>query len=137
MTTPFTPQKPRRKRRAKSGERHLLIQAILKLPIEARDVFLLTRMAGLPYEQIAEVLGIDRERVPAQLANGLVQISETLAVEEGSRCAALLWHSDVHIARKLRAVQVTFEYGVSRRPHVSLKSDWSCRLHGLKVRQPT
>jgi DNA-directed RNA polymerase specialized sigma24 family protein len=40
-------------------------------------------MAGLDYDQIAELLGMDRERVQARLAGALVQISETLRAAEG------------------------------------------------------
>jgi len=82
VTDPAAPVKRQRVSRAKSKEHRLLIRAITELPTETRDVFVLHRMAGLPYDQIAEVLGIDRERVQAQLAGALVQISETLNAAE-------------------------------------------------------
>lgn len=83
MTNPAVPVKRQRPRDAKSKEHRLLVRAISELPTETRDVFVLHRMGGLAYDQIAEVLGIDRERVQARLASALVQISETLRAAEG------------------------------------------------------
>lgn len=82
MTNPAAPVKRLGASGAKSNEHRLLIRAITELPTETRDVFVLHRMAGLSYDQIAEVLGIDRERVQAQFTSALVQISETLRAAE-------------------------------------------------------
>ena len=82
MTNPAAPMKSKGVGGTKSNEHRLLIRAITELPTETRDVFVLHRMAGLAYDQIAEVLGIDRERVQAQLTSALVQISETLRAAE-------------------------------------------------------
>ena len=82
MTNPAAPMKRKGVGGAKSNEHRLLIRAITELPTETRDVFVLHRMAGLAYDQIATVLGIDRERVQAQLASALVKISETLTAAE-------------------------------------------------------
>jgi hypothetical protein len=88
MITSSPPLKPRRRSRTMAGERRLLIQTILELPRATRDVFLLNRMAGLPYHQISEVLGIDRDHVQSQLTDTIVQISkrsEMLRNDSGER----------------------------------------------------
>jgi len=65
----LTALKVRRKRRARrgppSGERQALIQAIAELPPEARDVFLLHRMAGLRYDEIGLHLNMSPVAVQA------------------------------------------------------------------------
>lgn len=79
----MTALKVRRKRRAwrgpASGERQALIQAIVELPPEARDVFLLHRMAGLRYDEIGLHLNMSPVAVQAHLAEALVLLSGSMA----------------------------------------------------------
>lgn len=84
----MTALKVRRKRRAwrgpASGERQALIQAIVELPPEARDVFLLHGMAGLRYEEIGLHLNMSPAAVQAHLAEALGLLSRSLAGIEGT-----------------------------------------------------
>lgn len=63
-----------RRRRRQPDEQRILAKAILRLPADLRDVFLLHRMAGLSYEQIGEHLGMERDAVQARLAEALARI---------------------------------------------------------------
>lgn len=63
-----------RRRRRQANEKSILVKAILRLPADLRDVFLLHRMAGLSYEQIGEHLGIERDVAQARLAEALARI---------------------------------------------------------------
>jgi len=59
-------------------ERQVLIRAIQRLPRRCRDVFVLHRFAGLPLEQIAERLGIEKRAAEARLAEALVRLSRAV-----------------------------------------------------------
>jgi len=67
---------PRRilRRSAVPDHKLALARAILQLPIDLRDVFLLHRIAGLSYEEIGQQLGIERGVVQAYLAEALARI---------------------------------------------------------------
>lgn len=69
-------------RRRTKEERHLL-KAILRLPTDLRDVFLLHRMAGLSYGQIGEQLGMEPHEVQDRVAEALAQISRAASPAEG------------------------------------------------------
>lgn len=62
------------RRRRRTKEERILVRAILNLPTNLRDVFLLNRMASQPYDQIGEHLGMETDEVQAHLAEALVQI---------------------------------------------------------------
>ena len=62
----------------------VLVRAIRRLPRRCRDVFVLHRFAGMPLEQIAEYLGIEKRAVEARLAMALVRLSRA-ADEAGGR----------------------------------------------------
>ncbi len=62
------------RRGRQANEKRILLKAILRLPADLRDVFLLHRMAGLSYEQIGERLSVERDVVQARLAEALARI---------------------------------------------------------------
>lgn len=64
-----------RRRRRQADDRRDLIKAILRLPMQLRDVFLLHRMAGMPYGEIGMRLGMEPEAVEAALAEALVRLA--------------------------------------------------------------
>jgi DNA-directed RNA polymerase specialized sigma24 family protein len=67
---------PRRflRRSAAADQKSALARAILQMPADLRDVFLLHRMAGLSFEAIGQQLGIERPVVQAYLAEALARI---------------------------------------------------------------
>nr|WP_255552775.1 sigma factor-like helix-turn-helix DNA-binding protein [Brevundimonas sp. BAL450] len=58
----------------KARERRALVRAIVELPPECRDIFVLKRFTGMSLDQIVEHLGLDREVAEARLAAALVQL---------------------------------------------------------------
>jgi len=64
----------RRAQRPKTEKQQELVQAVLQLPTNLRDLFLLHRIAGRSYEQISEQLGVGRDAVESRLAEALVRI---------------------------------------------------------------
>lgn len=62
------------RRGRQANEKRILVKAILRLPPDLRDVFLLHRMAGLSYEQIGDHLNVGRDVVQARLAEALARI---------------------------------------------------------------
>jgi RNA polymerase sigma factor (sigma-70 family) len=64
-------------------ERRVLARAIRRLPRRYRDVFVLHRFTGMPLEQIAEHLGVEKRVVEARLAGALVRLSR--AVDKAAR----------------------------------------------------
>ncbi len=62
------------RRSAAADQQRALAKAILQLPADLRDVFLLHRMAGLSFNQIGQQLGIERTAVQAYLAEALARI---------------------------------------------------------------
>jgi RNA polymerase sigma-70 factor (ECF subfamily) len=67
---------PRRilRRSAAADQKRALAKAILQLPADLRDVFLLHRMAGLSFDEIGQQLGIERTVAQAYLAEALARI---------------------------------------------------------------
>lgn len=63
-----------RKRAGKSP----MAKAVLRLPTGLRDVFLLHRLGGRSYEQIAEQLGLERDEVQARLAEALIRVGRAV-----------------------------------------------------------
>ena len=59
-------------------ERRVLVQAIRKLPLRSRDVFVLHRFARMPLEQIAEDLGIEKRAVEVRLAEALLRLGRAV-----------------------------------------------------------
>lgn len=63
----------------KANEKRVLVKAILQLPADRRDVFLLHRMAGLSYGEIGMRLGMDSQAVESALADALVWLTIRVA----------------------------------------------------------
>ncbi len=61
-------------------ERRVLARAIRRLPRRCRDVFVLQRFVGMPLEQIADHLGVEKRAAETRLAEALVRL--TRAVDE-------------------------------------------------------
>lgn len=83
----MTPSKPRpqtRRKAAAEDERQVLVRAILKLPLDMRDVFLLHRMAGMTYAEIGLHLGTTPKAVETALAAALVRLMRAVAVSDPS-----------------------------------------------------
>ena len=73
--------KPRRERQPTrrascdtSDDAKVYVRAILDLPIDQRDVFLLRRMKGMTYDEIGRRLNMTPEIVEANLVAGLIQM---------------------------------------------------------------
>lgn len=75
--------KPRAKRRRARRSEDVLKAAILRLPTNLRDVFVLHRFGGLTYDEIGLHLGITPEAVQAALAAALARIARTVRITEG------------------------------------------------------
>ncbi|MBT1686844.1 RNA polymerase sigma factor [Dawidia soli] len=58
---------------------YLLEAAILGLPDKCREVFMLSKMDGLTYEEIADTLNVSVKTVEKHIHNGLQKIKEKLA----------------------------------------------------------
>jgi RNA polymerase sigma-70 factor (ECF subfamily) len=59
--------------------RYLLESAILGLPDKCREVFILSKIDGLTYEEIAGVLNLSVKTVEKHIGNGLQKLKEKLA----------------------------------------------------------
>ncbi|MGR6532018.1 sigma-70 family RNA polymerase sigma factor [Brevundimonas sp. RM1] len=79
-----SPLRRRPRRSAEERQRRVLVRAIRRLPRGCRDVFVLHRFAGMPLEQIAEHLGIEKKTVETRLAEALVRLGR--AVDEVCGC---------------------------------------------------
>lgn len=77
MTRLSLPAKSRCKL-AEEDERQVLLRAILRLPPRLRDVFLLHRMAGMTYPEIALHLGMTPKAVERSLAAALVRLRKAV-----------------------------------------------------------
>ena len=64
-------------------ERQVLVRAIRRLPRHYRDVVVLHRFTGMPLEQIAEYLGVEKRAVEARLAAALVRLSRAIDEADG------------------------------------------------------
>lgn len=63
--------------RRRTKEQRLLLKAILHLPTDLRDVFLLHRMADSSYEEIAARLGFAPDVVEAHFAEAMFLIASS------------------------------------------------------------
>lgn len=68
------------RRTAGLDRRRVLVRAILRLPPDCRDVFVLHRFEAMPLDKIAAHLRIDLASVQAHLAEALVRLCR--AVDE-------------------------------------------------------
>lgn len=75
MTSQKAPSRRPTRTSAEAEQKRALAQAVLQLPTDLRDVFLLNRMAGLSYEEIGKRLGIERAIVELYLAEALARIA--------------------------------------------------------------
>lgn len=78
----MTASKARPKRRRARCSAEVLKAAILRLPVNLRDVFLLHRFGGLTYDEIGSRLGVAPEAVQAALAAALVRLARTVRISE-------------------------------------------------------
>lgn len=70
--------------------RTVLDRAIAELPEAQRDVFLLRERAGLPFEEIAEVVGAPKNTVKSRMRYALDNLRKTLLKEQAGR--EVLYH---------------------------------------------
>ena len=75
MSASRAPSRRRSSRPAKADKQRVLVRAILRLPPDPRDVFLLHRMAGMSYEEIGLHLGMAPEAVRTSLVEALVVLA--------------------------------------------------------------
>lgn len=73
------------RRRVKDDD--ALTRAILRLPTDLRDVFLLHRMVGMTYDQIGLHMGMEPGAVQAALSVAMVRLMRAARVSEAQRCA--------------------------------------------------
>ncbi len=79
----MTAPKPRPKRRRRRSSADLLKAAILRLPTNLRDVFVLHRFGGMTYDEIGLHLGMTPEAVQAALATALARLVQAVRISEG------------------------------------------------------
>lgn len=79
MTTRRARRKQPEGQSPKLSGRKALIRAVLELPCDPRDVFLLHRMARLTYEEIGARLNMGPDAVQTNLAEALVLLGQALA----------------------------------------------------------
>ena len=96
-------------RQAESGQMlSLLRQALFKLPERAREVYLLNRITGMSYTQIARHCGITAKTVEKHIAKGMRLLAE-------------------HFLARSRAVPSPIKYGVYRQHAESYRA--RCFVH--------
>jgi RNA polymerase sigma-70 factor (ECF subfamily) len=59
--------------------RPLLQAALLSLPVEQREVFILREQAGVPFKEIAEVVGVNENTVKSRMRYALEGMRKALA----------------------------------------------------------
>jgi len=59
--------------------RPLLQEALLALPVEQREVFVLREQAGVPFKEIAELLGVNENTVKSRMRYALQGLRKSLA----------------------------------------------------------
>jgi DNA-directed RNA polymerase specialized sigma24 family protein len=69
-----------------SDERKLLAAAVTALPEPIRDVFLLNRISGLTYAEIAHHLALDIHLVESRLREALIALDQAVSPEPMARC---------------------------------------------------
>lgn len=78
--------------RGRSFDPHSIQQvmsfAVMRLPVERRDVFLLNAVQALDYSFIARHMGLSVDEVQALFAAALVEVSRTVDLIERSRPAS-------------------------------------------------
>lgn len=84
MSASKSPSRRRPSRPAKADKKRALVRAILRLPPDPRDVFLLHRMAGMSYHEI----GLHLNMVPEAVRTNLVEALVLLANGAGAPPAA-------------------------------------------------
>src|SRR3989454_9970017 len=62
----------------------LLQQALLGLPPEQREVFVLREQAGVPFREIAEMVGVNENTVKSRMRYALEGLRKALAAAGGS-----------------------------------------------------
>jgi RNA polymerase sigma-70 factor (ECF subfamily) len=77
LKNPYSDEYPLGNIYAKELEEQLKIQ-IGKLPEQCREIFLLSRIEGLPHKKIAEKLNISENTVKVQIFRALCKLKETL-----------------------------------------------------------
>ncbi|WP_430820033.1 sigma factor-like helix-turn-helix DNA-binding protein [Brevundimonas diminuta] len=75
MSASKSPSRRRPSRPAKADNKRALVRAILRLPPDPRDVFLLHRMAGKSYEEIGRHLDMAPEAVRTNLAKAMALLA--------------------------------------------------------------
>jgi RNA polymerase sigma-70 factor, ECF subfamily len=74
-------------RSAASAQLRLILQrALLSLPPEQREVFVLREQAGIAFKEIAELVGVNENTVKSRMRYALVALRKALA-EEGVTAA--------------------------------------------------
>lgn len=86
MCASKSPSRRRTSRPAKSDKKRALVQAILRLPPDPRDAFLLHRMAGMSYEEIGLRLDMAPDAVKTNLAEALVLIANGAGAAPSTGC---------------------------------------------------
>ena len=69
--------------------RPLLQKALLSLPAEQREVFILREQAGVPFREIAEMIGVNENTVKSRMRYALEALRKTLAAAGVSDEAAV------------------------------------------------
>ncbi|HEY6902408.1 MAG TPA: RNA polymerase sigma-70 factor [Puia sp.] len=72
-------------------ERHLIEQAIARLPPKCKEVFLLSRFGKLSYREIASSLGISEKTVENQLGKALKMLRAFLKESRASLILMIAW----------------------------------------------
>ena len=75
MSANKSPSRRRQSRPEKADKKRALVRAILRLPPDPRDVFLLHRMAGMSYEEIGQCLDMAPDAVRTNLVEALVLLA--------------------------------------------------------------
>lgn len=61
------------------SELHRLLHSIAQLPPRRREAFILNRIEGLSYDEVAERMGISRNTVITQIVSALAELDRQLS----------------------------------------------------------